>query len=87
MAKKSIEEKIEDVAKKQLDKFGVEYHIKTDNINTETVESKNDEKENDAEKLKLNQKSDELEKLLKNYREKRKFNLLIIAFAIYSALP
>lgn len=32
---KSIEEKIEDVAKKQLDKFGVEYHIKTDNINSE----------------------------------------------------
>lgn len=35
MAKKSIEEKIEDIAKKQLDKFDVEYHIKTDNINTE----------------------------------------------------
>lgn len=32
---KSIEEKIEDIAKKQLDKFGVEYHIKTDNINSE----------------------------------------------------
>lgn len=35
MAAKSIEEKIEDIAKKQLDKFGVQYHIKTDNINTE----------------------------------------------------
>ena len=29
---KSIEEKIEDIAKKQLDRFGVKYHIKTDNI-------------------------------------------------------
>lgn len=35
MAAKSIEEKIEEIAKKQLDKFGVQYHIKTDNINTE----------------------------------------------------
>lgn len=35
MAKKSIEEKIEDIAKKQLGSFGVEYHIKTDNINRE----------------------------------------------------
>lgn len=32
---KSIEEKIEDIAKKQLDRFGVKYHIKTDNINSE----------------------------------------------------
>lgn len=32
---KSIEEKIEDIAKKQLDKFGVKYHIKTDKINSE----------------------------------------------------
>ncbi|MCQ2607006.1 MAG: hypothetical protein MJ204_10780, partial [Bacteroidales bacterium] len=32
---KSIEEKVEDIAKKQLDKFGVKYHIKTDNINSE----------------------------------------------------
>lgn len=32
---KSIEEKIEDIAKKQLDNFGVRYHIKTDNINSE----------------------------------------------------
>ena len=32
---KSIEEKIEDIAKQQLDKYGVKYHIKTDNINEE----------------------------------------------------
>ncbi len=32
---KSIEEKIEDIAKQQLDRFGVKYHIKTDNINEE----------------------------------------------------
>ena len=32
---KSIEEKIEDIAKQQLERFGVKYHIKTDNINEE----------------------------------------------------
>ncbi len=35
MVVKSIEEKIEDIAKQQLDKYGVKYHIKTDNINEE----------------------------------------------------
>ena len=32
---KSIEEKIEDITKQQLERFGVKYHIKTDNINEE----------------------------------------------------
>ena len=32
---KSIEEKIEDISKKQLDEYGVIYHTKTDNINDE----------------------------------------------------
>lgn len=36
---KSIEEKIEDIAKKQLDKFGVKYFTKTESVNTEIDEA------------------------------------------------
>ena len=32
---KSIEEKIDDLAKKELDSYGLKYHLKTDNINYE----------------------------------------------------